>query len=94
MKTKKQTNKTNRISVRCTERDKQILEKRAENLGLGLSEYVKSILFPRNAKNNKKPELIELVVELQDIAVRIDEKYKDDSIQEEVDWIWGKIMEL
>lgn len=94
MKMKKTANKTERISVRCTERDKQILEKRAESLGMRLSDYVESVLFPRSMEHGRKTEVIGLLVELQDIAAKINEKYADDSIQEDLDLVWEKLAEL
>lgn len=43
--------KNERVSVRCTSKEKEILNERAEKLELNLSDYVKKILLRRNMVN-------------------------------------------
>lgn len=46
-KERKTDMKDERVSVRCTSKEKEILNNRAEQLGLNLSGYVKKVLFPK-----------------------------------------------
>lgn len=91
-KYKKTGVKSERISVRCTKAEKQKLEGRALLNNTTVAEYVMDTLFPR--KRTIEAEHITILVELQDVVTTICEKYKDDSIQEEMDDIWEKIRKL
>lgn len=42
--------KNERVSVRCTSKEKEILNERAEKLELNLSDYVKKILFSEGTR--------------------------------------------
>ena len=55
--------KNERVSVRCTSKEKEILNERAEKLELNLSDYVKKILFP---KERGYAEPIQLIIATQE----------------------------
>lgn len=93
-KYKQNGNKTERISVRCTKQEKIKLNKRAETMGMELTKYIRKILFPKKADQERTGEVIELIIEIQDMITHISDVYNDDTIQEEMDNIWKKTKKL
>lgn len=84
--------KDERVSVRCTSKEKEMLNNRAEQLGLNLSSYVKKILFP---KKGNYVEPIQLIIKIQDVVSVMQEKSSYvDCLQEEVDEIWDMVKKL
>lgn len=84
--------KNERVSVRCTSKEKEILNERAEKLELSLSDYVKKILFP---KERGYAEPIQLIIATQDVVSLIEEKSScDGCLQEEVDELWDMVKKL
>lgn len=91
-KERKADMKDERVSVRCTSKEKEMLNNRAEQLGLNLSSYVKKILFP---KKGNYVEPIQLIIKIQDAVSVMQEKSSYvDCLQEEVDEIWDMVKKL
>lgn len=91
-KERKADMKDERVSVRCTSKEKEMLNNRAEQLGLNLSSYVKKILFP---KKGNYVEPIQLIIKIQDVVSVMQEKSSYvDCLQEEVDEIWDMVKKL
>lgn len=91
-KERKADMKDERVSVRCTSKEKEMLNNRAEQLGLNLSSYVKKILFP---KKGNYVEPIQLIIKIQDVVSVMKEKSSYvDCLQEEVDEIWDMVKKL
>lgn len=63
--------KSERVSFRCTKREKEKLEYRAEKLGMSLTDYAAKILF---SDENDCKGLIPLIIEIQDVVSIIEEK--------------------
>ena len=84
--------KSERVSFRCTKREKEKREYRAEKLGMSLTDYAAKILF---SDENDCKGLIPLIIEIQDVVSIIEEKTKDnDNLQEVVDDLWKMIKKL
>lgn len=84
--------KDERVSVRCTSKEKEILNNRAEQLELNLSGYVKKVLFP---KKRDYVESIQLIIAIQDVVSVMQEKSSYvDCLQEEVDELWDMVKKL
>ena len=91
-KERKTDMKDERVSVRCTSKEKEILNNRAEQLGLNLSGYVKKVLFP---KKRDYVESIQLIIAIQDVVSVMQEKSSYvDCLQEEVDELWDMVKKL
>ena len=91
-KERKADMKDERVSVRCTSKEKEMLNNRAEQLELNLSSYVKKILFP---KKGDYMEPIQLIIKIQDVVSVMQEKSSYvDCLQEEVDEIWDMVKKL
>ena len=91
-KERKADMKDERVSVRCTSKEKEILNNRAEQLGLNLSGYVKKVLFP---KKRDYVESIQLIIAIQDVVSVMQEKSSYvDCLQEEVDELWDMVKKL
>ena len=95
---KKGNNKTERLSIRCTSREKKTIERHAEQLGMKVSDYVISILIPgsitRKQQHNRMDILrscMDIRISMQDLSAKIAEKYQDENVQEELDKIWKMI---
>lgn len=93
-KYKQNGKKSERISLRCTKQDKERLKRRVKTMGVDEAEYLRKTLFPQISDEKNRGDYMEVLVELQDVAVHISEMYKEDSIQEELDYIWEKIKRL
>lgn len=88
---KKSNNKTERLSIRCTSREKKTIERHAEQLGMKVSDYVISILIPGSITRKQQHNRMDILISMQDLSVKIAEKYQDENVQEELDKIWKMI---
>ena len=88
---KKSNNKTERLSIRCTSREKKTIERHAEQLGMKLSDYVISILIPGSITRKQQHNRMDILISMQDLSAKIAEKYQDENVQEELDKIWKMI---
>ena len=88
---KKGNNKTQRLSIRCTSREKKTIERHAEQLGMKVSDYVISILIPGSITRKQQHNPMEILISMQDLSAKIAEKYQDENVQEELDKIWKMI---
>ena len=88
----KKPTKSERVSFRCTKKEKEKLESRSEKLGMSLTDYAAKMLF---SDVNDCKGLIPLIIEIQDVVSIIEENNRDnDSLQEEVDNLWKMIKNL
>ena len=84
--------KGKRKCISLREKEKEILNNRAEQLGLNLSGYVKKVLFP---KKRDYVESIQLIIAIQDVVSVMQEKSSYvDCLQEEVDELWDMVKKL
>lgn len=90
-KYKQNGKKSERISIRCTKKEKEQLLKRANDLEMEITEYVCTLLFPKESYEDIKGYSIGLIVDIQDLIMYIKKMYSEDNIQEEADCIWKKI---
>ena len=90
-KYKQNGKKSERISVRCTKKEKQQLLDRANSLEMEFTEYIRTILLSRGPYKNVTGNDIELIIEIQDLITHIKKLYHEDDFQEEIDRIWRKI---
>lgn len=88
---KKGNNKTERLSIRCTSREKKTIERHAEQLGMKVSDYVISILIPGSITRKQQHNRMDILISMQDLSAKIAEKYQDENVQEELDKIWKMI---
>ena len=88
---KKSNNKTERLSIRCTSREKKTIERHAEQLGMKVSDYVISILIPGSITRKQQHNRMDILISMQDLSAKIAEKYQDENLQEELDKIWKMI---
>lgn len=88
---KKSNNKTERLSIRCTSREKKTIERHAEQLGMKVSDYVISILIPGSITRKQQHNRMDILISMQDLSAKIAEKYQDENVQEELDKIWKMI---
>ena len=88
---KKSNNKTERLSIRWTRREKKTIERHAEQLGMKVSDYVISILIPGSITRKQQHNRMDILISMQDLSAKIAEKYQDENVQEELDKIWKMI---
>lgn len=88
---KKGNNKTERLSIRCTSREKKTIERHAEQLGMKVSDYVISILIPGSITRKQQHNRMDILISMQDLSAKIAEKYQDENVQEVLDKIWKMI---
>ena len=66
--------KSERVSFRCTKKEKEKLESRSEKLGMSLTDYAAKMLF---SDVNDCKGLIPLIIEIQDVVSIIEENNRD-----------------
>ena len=83
--------KTQDLHLRVTKREKNKLSKEAEELGINMSAYMRSLVFGSKNENKPSSKAIRAVTMCQDIVTYVQEKYAcedDTELVERMDALW------
>ena len=87
----RKSNKNVSVHFRVADKEKVLIEKRAEKCNMSVSEYLRSIIFATKMKKELKEEYSGLIAMCQDLVTYVGERYwctEDDELEERMNALW------
>lgn len=92
---KSREKKTENIHLRLTKREKNRLQRRAEELGTNVSEYIRILTLKKEIRGGRKADYCKLIVLCQDLVSYIQQRYdrvEDQELAERMERVWKLLM--
>lgn len=93
MKQTQKSLKTQKVECRITEKEKKDLIKKANKLGIPISEYIRQCIFSDNNNCRDNINTIEIITLATEIVRYIEDRCdtEDEWLRKEVVELWGKL---
>ena len=79
------------VHFRVADKEKSLIERRAQKCGMSVSEYMRSIVFGQRLKKEIKEEISEMITMCQDLVTYVEERYwcaEDTELEGRINALW------